>query len=917
MSTNPIIIEIVDKIDSSIAGKLQAIGAAARQSANDLNSLQLAINGVSGGTTNLSSALNLVQTPINNVTASVGNLERGIGNLLSRVVGMELGLGRLGGAFGSIGMAAAGAGPLILAALAVGAVIGAILVYDKLYAAQRKLVEAQTELADHFATQRDKLMSLQEAYAGIVDGPMAKYQLAMENFSKRSVSIDIAQITKVLDDQKSKWADMVSLVERYGGAVLNAMNSFKNVSQFGNPISAGDYSITGAEKFITDQKLAIATANEAGKGYQALKQSIVDVGTELVKWHEQEKNESGTTLAITEVGRKGLQSYYLELKNDLAISNQELKKLRAEADGETLADMKRAAAKQMIEFNEELQQAKESGLATAKQQELAIRQAQQTGQQRPSFTGPIQVPLELNQRPLEKDISTLTGEINKQAGALDSIIQRYKASVDATGAYSEAMKIAAEMEKLLAEAERRGIDIKDAQLQQRLKDVVTSGEKQREDNKANQILRDYNIGLTDQIALSGKYGQALIVETQIMSLRKTLQKDNRDLDEQQQAQLRQTLTSLEQQKIVQRDLTALWDANAGAIQKSAAQITAVNKAYADGVITLDQWKIAALNAALAQNQLNNAVSGGTLQSNIKQVWGGLIADFNSLQNLGHQVTQNLDKDFTQFFSTLEKGIGNGIAQWAVYGKSLSQALLDTARQAVAGLISSLIDLALQYVIVIALQKAFNIQLPTKENDTTKVTLLNTAVALASIAAVTVAELTAINILSGPAWALAEAVSILSFGAADAAAVAGMAAVVSAGSAASVPKLAAGGLVMGPGGVDKVPAWLTRGEFVVNAAATEQNRSLLESINSGATATRTNSAPVSVGGTQMQISIVHDGATSIGVQQIDEKTVRIIAKQEARAGVSLYAPGVISSDLQNPNSKTSKAINVNLVSPRRR
>ncbi|TWB20039.1 tape measure domain-containing protein [Rhizobium sp. ERR 1071] len=48
------------------------------------------------------------------------------------------------------------------------------------------------------------------------------------------------------------------------------------------------------------------------------------------------------------------------------------------------------------------------------------------------------------------------------------------------------------------------------------------------------------------------------------------------------------------------------------------------------------------------------------------------------------------------------------------------------------------------------------------------------------------------------------------------------------------KLAGGGSVRGPGGPrdDKIPAMLSDGEFVVNAAATKKNRSLLEAINSG-------------------------------------------------------------------------------------
>ena len=52
--------------------------------------------------------------------------------------------------------------------------------------------------------------------------------------------------------------------------------------------------------------------------------------------------------------------------------------------------------------------------------------------------------------------------------------------------------------------------------------------------------------------------------------------------------------------------------------------------------------------------------------------------------------------------------------------------------------------------------------------------------------------------------------------------------------ASPVKLATGGLVAGPGSgtSDSVPAWLSNGEFVVNAAATARNKALLRVINGG-------------------------------------------------------------------------------------
>jgi hypothetical protein len=77
-------------------------------------------------------------------------------------------------------------------------------------------------------------------------------------------------------------------------------------------------------------------------------------------------------------------------------------------------------------------------------------------------------------------------------------------------------------------------------------------------------------------------------------------------------------------------------------------------------------------------------------------------------------------------------------------------------------------------------------------------------------------------------------SIMSFGAADAAAAAGMASTMAVGQALAMLHLANGGPVTGPGGPreDKVPAMLSAGEYVINAAAAAQHRPLLDAINKG-------------------------------------------------------------------------------------
>jgi hypothetical protein len=917
MSTNPIIIEIIDKIDSSIAGKITAIGTAARQASTDLTNLQAAITTVSGGTTKLSVALKEVNAPLQEATRATSGFEFALANLIGRAGGAAAGMGMLGGAFARTAAAAGAAVPLIIAALAVAPIAAYLLYQYKAYEASQKLSEANATWYNHLGNENDKLLTLKETYAGLVDGPMAKYALMLADLSKRSVVINISDINKTLDEQKSKLADVVSLWERITAAT-KAMGTYEGQKQgaTGNALS-GDYNIAGAEKFITAQHELQAVYNSQGKGQEGLQIILKNTEDEMKKWAGVMKDETGVSLSITQVGLDGIRKLHTEELNQLALFHQEKKNDQLLADGKSLEQMKKAADEQMKAFNEELISAKEQGLAVTAEQERAIREAQLSGAQRASLIGPAQPADEQNIFKLKKDIYDLTQEIDHHGERLDKLIEKYNAAIAKVGAYSTAAKVAAEVEKLTAQTDsvRNPLSQSD---NAKIQAAAEAGVKAQEDQKAALIIRDYNLSLQAQIDLLGKYGDALKIETQIETVRKALQKDNRDLSSQEIEDYRQKLTSMEQQKLVQSEMTALWNANEGAVKKNIAVEIALRQALDEHVISLGQEKIALLGIELAQNKLNNDMGKGDFASHMIQILGTLV-------NTTETTSQKLTVIWGSFFKSLDKGFADSIAKWMVGTESLGKALLDVARNAVASLISSLIQLGIELLLIDALsqipalKKLFDM-MNSGAGDTTKQTAKNTAVALAAIAVLTAAEFEAINLLSGPAWSLAEAVSIFSFGAADALATVGIEAVkqAGAGGAGGLLSLAGGGPVSGPGGTDRVPAWLTDGEFVVNAKATAQNRSTLEQMNRGVAAVSStkNNAGASVGG-RMLVSVVHDGSTAIAVQQIDEHTVRVIAKQESRAAVSQYAPAVISSDLQNPNSKTSKAVNLNVVAPRRR
>jgi hypothetical protein len=188
--------------------------------------------------------------------------------------------------------------------------------------------------------------------------------------------------------------------------------------------------------------------------------------------------------------------------------------------------------------------------------------------------------------------------------------------------------------------------------------------------------------------------------------------------------------------------------------------------------------------------------------------------------------------------------------------------------------------------------------------------------------------------------------LASFGANAAAATAGIAAVLTTGTAAQAGGFAKGGLVLGPGTgtSDDVLIRASHGEYVVNAKAAAKNRDLLEALNHNddfiqfRDMTRSRFAQGGFVGSnpvmdyssnnplfnpsvktsvQMKVNVLHDGSTGVQVEQIDANTVRIIAKQEAKNAVQEHAPRTIAAEVYDPNSPTSKAIARNLDARRRR
>jgi len=108
------------------------------------------------------------------------------------------------------------------------------------------------------------------------------------------------------------------------------------------------------------------------------------------------------------------------------------------------------------------------------------------------------------------------------------------------------------------------------------------------------------------------------------------------------------------------------------------------------------------------------------------------------------------------------------------------------------------------------------------------------------------------------------------------------------------------------------------EFVMTAAATRENRPMLEAMNRGAKAVGGNSIVGTGGNSGVNVTIENYGTSKdFEVQQLSETEIRIIARNEAKGVVQKDAPNVVAAQIRNPNSSVSKSLGQSTQTQRRR
>jgi hypothetical protein len=398
---------------------------------------------------------------------------------------------------------------------------------------------------------------------------------------------------------------------------------------------------------------------------------------------------------------------------------------------------------------------------------------------------------------------------------------------------------------------------------------------------ATNPLAEINRSIAQTRQTFGFYGNTLEVVKQTQDLVNASMNTTHPINMVQAADLQRNLTLLQQQQLLQTNVNALYEQNAGAMQKLVQEQLALNDAQAKGIITQQQYQSASVQNKIQQAQQTNKTGNGTLDTTTLGAVAGIMKGYTNLAD-------GATKSFDQFFTTLDNGFADSIAHVLVFGGSIKKALGDVARQAVAGLISSLIKLGIQWVINATIGKALEAS-----------TVASTAATAGAVAT---------------AWAPAAAFSSLATlgtNAVAADAAIGTTTALAAG-LSFAGHFATGGEVRGPGTStsDSIPALLSTGEYVVNASAYAAHREAVQAINSGARQVYSvagNGAVSSGSGSgarPMQVNVVHDG--SVAVQVIRGTTpdeVQVIAKQT----VYKHADEAVSQSIPNPNSKTRKAM----------
>ena len=399
-------------------------------------------------------------------------------------------------------------------------------------------------------------------------------------------------------------------------------------------------------------------------------------------------------------------------------------------------------------------------------------------------------------------------------------------------------------------------------------------------------MRKYNQDLKDQMTILQTLPGMRSAAQQMLALERQTLADGTPDRENFLNQKREEITLLERRKMVQSEVDKIYGETVGAQQALTDHSKALNESLAVGTINLENYALRMTQLGVAQSNLNLQMQQGSITD-------VFVSSLGSVTDTYHGVLSGLSTSFGDFFSNISQGFSNSIGQALIGAKNLKEGFMDVARQGISSLIGGLVQLGIQWAVNAALGQT---------------------VAAAS-AATALALSTSMAVATAAAWApAAAAVSLATFGANAAPAMAGITATNALSAAMALPKGFEEGGYTGDIGTKQIAGVVHGKEFVFDAEATSRiGRDNLEQMRSGAMAVRANSDSMDSGS---YASAANKGSVSVvvenhGTPQTYEQVPGLTAGEVrliARDVVAKEAADSVAATMGNPNSSMRKSMN---------
>lgn len=336
----------------------------------------------------------------------------------------------------------------------------------------------------------------------------------------------------------------------------------------------------------------------------------------------------------------------------------------------------------------------------------------------------------------------------------------------------------------------------------------------------------------------------------------------------------------------QTALKKIYDETIGSVRQLVIDTAALNRAYEEGWLGLDEYNKRMTDLGLKAIDLKMVMGDATWADVMLGAIGKVVEGYRGMM-------AGLSESFGSFFTSLTDGFANSIGRAIVYGDDLGESLRDVARSALSELISGIVKLGMQWLLM----------------NTIGAALQTAAVATTAVAAGAAAA----------AWAPAAALASLATGGANAA----PAAAALTGTSALASTLAAvGGVGFMSGGytgnmpTNKIAGAVHGREFVFDADATQRiGVDNLEAMRRNSKSGSGSSSGGNGGGSSTPSVVVNNYGTpqKYEVESISREEIRLIARDE----VVKEAPKAVAGDLQNPNGRVSKSLQANTTAGRKR